>query len=467
MENGKITIPELLTFKYLTESIRPFRTIYKQFLKNLKVNVLHGAPRVLKTLADELAIRFILIFIRNHRDTWMGFENEPLSNLFSPEEWIAICEHWKNDEYALSILTLDRYLDRRFRQSLTKDEMNLLLTDFETSLNDAKEILDSAKLFLDAIRDSLKKGELTHDAVINFLNSNIDDKTPEAYRRCMAFFEKFPIEYQKSLVDALMIERNYLSRLHDLPAHFQAVEGGLFNYFLKTLETHARKLGKVLGKRMEDHLGDVYEVYYSILGKFKRQPGGHFEHYLNRYLHRERKHMLTDREKTIFYDDVTCPLCGFDLTETVDGKKSGSVVCPVCRGAVGVWAFENALWQKTPFIRLPAWSRDELEEGVVSDKPFSNLDDVVRAIEEGEGNEEAEEQTVFDPPTLDQFLMDVPLTPKERELVENIREMDASGLSMSKILRQIAANQGKSDHTILEHYKNAVKKLKNMSRKGK
>lgn len=268
----------------------------------------------------------------------------------------------------------------------------------------------------------------------------------------------------------MVIERNYLSRLHDLPAHFQAVERGLFTeYFFKTLETHARKLGKALRKQVEDHLGDVYEIYYKVLPKFKRQPEGHFEHYLNRYLHRERKYLLTDHEKIVHYDDVTCPFCAFNLSEILKQKESRSVVCPACKVAIGVWAFENALWQKTPFLRVPAWSRDELEGGAVSDKPFSNLDDVVREIEEEEGGEDGEiqEQTVFDSPTFDQFLGNVPLTAKESEVIESIREADSQGVSMSETLRRIASEQGKSEHTIREHYKNALKKLKNMSRKSK
>ena len=205
-----ITIPESLTFKYLTEQIRPFRTIYKKFLKNLNVEVLHGAPKVLKTLADDLEVAFLLIFVREHRSIWMRFFDEPVSNFFSSDELKTIHDLWGNDVYAISIMALDRWLSRRFRESLTKEEMNVLLTDFETSLNDVKELIVSAKLFLDSIRDSLKKGELTHDAVIDFLNGNKDSSTPEAYRRYMTFFEKFPIEYQKSLVDALVIERNYL-----------------------------------------------------------------------------------------------------------------------------------------------------------------------------------------------------------------------------------------------------------------
>jgi DNA-binding CsgD family transcriptional regulator len=472
MEIEKITISELLTFKHLTKQIRPFRTIYKKYEKTFRAKGLRG-------LTDELVVRFLLIFVRNHAAIWMRFENEPLDKLFSREEWATICDRWGNDNYAIAISTLDRWLCKRFKESLTKEEVHSLLTDFETSLNDAKELLDSARVFLDSLQESLKKGWLTKDEVLDFLNGNKEDKTPEAYRRCMAFFEKFPIEYQKFLVDALVIERNYLSRLHDLPAHFQAVESGLFTkYFLKTLEIHAQKIGKALRERMGDYLGDIYEIYYSILGKFKRQPKAHFEHYLNRYLHRERKHLITDRQKTILYDDLMCPFCGFDLTETVNGKATGSVICPSCTVAVGIWAFKNKLHRRVnlrnEFLNMPGWSRDGLgvdEETPISDKPFSHLDEVVMAIEENEddgaSDESGEEGIAFDAPTLDDLLSWASLTAKEKELIQAIREADGEGISISEVLRRIAREQGKSEHTVREHYKHVVTKLKNVAKKIK
>jgi len=478
MENDKITFPELLTFKYLTEQIRPFCTRYKRFLKNLNVEVLHGAPEALNTLADELMIRFLLIFIRDRRSTWMRFQDEPLDNLFSWEEWMFICDFLGNDNYGKAIVVLDRWLERKFKKSLTKPEMEALVTDFEKCLNDARELMISAQLFYTSIRAVLKSGALRGEEIIEFLDGNIDDKTPEAYRRCMALFEKFPIEYQKFLIDALVVEWNYLSHKYYLPAHFQSVDRGLFNHFLKILETHARKLGKAFREGVEDHLGFVYEIFYKILPKFKRQDEGHFEHLLNRYLHRERKHILTDREKIVFYDDVTCPFCGFDLTETVNGKKSGSVICPSCTVAVGIWAFKNKLHRRVnlrnEFLNMPGWSRDGLgvdEETPMSDKPFSHLDEVVMAIEENEddgaSDKSGEEEIAFDAPTLDDFLSRASLTAKEKELIQAIREVDGEGISISEVLRRIASEQGKSDHTVREHYKHVVTKLKNVAKKIK
>jgi hypothetical protein len=441
MENQELTIPELLTLKYLTESIRPFRTIYKKFDKTFRANELRG-------MADELLIRFLLIFIRGHSSVWMRFKDEPLSNLFSREEWIAICEHWKNDEYVLSILTLDRWLDRRFKESLTKEEMNLLLTDFEKCLNDARELVISAQLCYTTIRADLKSRAISGEEIIQLLDSNKNCTEPLAYDRSVDFLSKL-LSQRKSVGDALVTERNYLER-RGLFAHLQRIEEGILGkYFLDTLKTHASKLARAVGERGGEQISWAYEVYYSILGKFKRQPKAHFEHYLNRYLLKERKHELTYRDKFILRDNLDCPFCGYDLKETLKGKMTTCVICPNCKIAIAPWAFKNDLIPKS---ELPdSFFRDPFE----SKGPTYRVRTFTPNIGEHDFSDD-----------LDRLVMvDSLLTAKERELIEDIRDANSQGVSMSKVLRRIASEQGKSPHTVTEHYKNALNKLKNLHKK--
>ena len=450
-EMKTVTIFELLTPKYLTTEIPPFRPCYKQFLKNLNVEVLDDAPKVLKDLADELVVRFILIFIRDHRDTWMRFENEPLSNLFSPEEWTSICDFFGNNNYGKAIVVLDRWLERRFRQSLSKEEINILATDFEKCLNDARELVISAQLFYTTIRAGLKTGALRGEEIIELLDSNKEDKEPPAFTRSVQFLTKLPSDQQKNLADSLVPERNYLER-RGLLTHLHRLEEAMMErYFLKTITTHAAKLARALGERAGERIAWAYDIYYQALSRFKRIAEGHFEHFLNATLLGERKHALSDREKTIYRDDVTCPFCGYALVDILKGKTRGSVECPSCHVFIGVEAFENDLiliseepdsFFRDPFETKGPTYRVRAFTPTISEHDFPDLLDRVLPV-------------------------DPSLTKKELEVIEAIREMEGSGLSMSKILRQIAANQGKSDHTILEHYKNALKKLKNMSRKGK
>ena len=450
-EMKTVTIFELLTLKYLTTEIPPFRPCYKQFLKNLNVEVLDDAPKVLKDLADELVVRFILIFIRDHRDTWMRFEKEPLSNLFSSEELKTISDRFGMDSYATAIIRLDRWLSRRFQQSLTKEEMEVLVTDFEKCLNDARELIISAQSFYTAIRAGLKTGTLSGEEVIEFLDSNKEATEPMAYDRSINFLTKLPSDQQKYLADSLVPERNYL-QWRGLLTHLHRIEEAMMErYFLKTITAHTAKLARAVGERAGERIAWAYEVYYSILGKFKRQPKAHFEHYLNATLLGERKHALSDREKTIYRDDVTCPFCGCALVDILKGKTRGSIECPFCHVFIGVEAFENDLiliseepdsFFRDPFETKGPTYRVRTFTPTIGEVDFSDL--------------------------LDRLLLVNPvLTNKEGEVVEAIREADGEGVSMSKVLRRIAAEQGKSEHTLSEHKKNAVKKLKKLAKKGK
>ena len=439
-----LTIPELLVHKYLTEQIPEFRTIHKKYEKTFKANRLRG-------LTDELVVRFLLIFVRNHSSIWMRFRDEPLSNLFSTEEWTATCEYWRNDNYTISIFVLDRWLSRRFRQSLTKEEMEVLVTDFEKCLNDARELIISAGLSYKAIRKALKSRELLGEEIIKFLDSNKEDKEPLAYERSVNFLSRLPSDIQKSLGDALVVERNYLSR-QGLFAHLQRIEEAILGkYFLDTLKTHASRLARAVGERGNERISWAYEIYYSILGKFKRQPKAHFEHYLNATLLGERKYALSDREKIVYRDDTTCPFCGYGLGEILKGKTSGSIECPSCHVSVGVWAFQNDL---VPMSELPeSFFRDPLD----SKGPTYRVKTFAPTMGEYDFSD-----------LLDQFLIVNPvLTNKEMEIVDAIREADGEGISMSEVLRRIASEQGKSPHTVTEHWKNAKKKLKKLAKKSK
>ena len=450
MEIDKITVPELLTFKYLTEQIPPFRTRYKRFWKNFEVNVLHGAPEALKTLADELVVRFLLIFVRDHRDIFMRFMNEPLRTLFSAKELASIRDRWGNDVDVTSIFALDRWLSRRFKESLTKEEKGVLVEDFGRALNDAKELIVSGKLFYEAIREALKSRELLGEEILKFLDSNKEDKVPAAYDRCVNFLRGLPPEYQKVLADTLVTERNYLSD-RGLFAHLQRMEEGILNnYFLETLKTHARKLAKALREGVEEHLGFVYDIYYKILPKFRRQPESHFEHFLNATLAGERKHALSDREKIVYRDDASCPFCGYGLGEILKGKTSGSVECPFCHVSVGAWAFINDLIPKSElpdsFFQNP-WESKGPTYRVKTFTPMidPNFSEV-----------------------LDRLLaFDISLTEKEREVIEAIREVDGQGVSISKTLGRIGMEQGRNEHTLNWHWKNAKKKLKKLTKKNK
>jgi DNA-binding CsgD family transcriptional regulator len=71
----------------------------------------------------------------------------------------------------------------------------------------------------------------------------------------------------------------------------------------------------------------------------------------------------------------------------------------------------------------------------------------------------------YDPLNLDQYIADTSLTPREQEVIKSVRVADGDGISMSKVLGQIARDQGKSIHTLKEHYKNALRKLKNAHEK--
>jgi DNA-binding CsgD family transcriptional regulator len=379
----------------------------------------------------------------------MRFQDEPLVNLFTPKGWKSICDFFGNDNYGKAIIVLDRWLERRFKESLSKEEVHFLVTDFETSLNDAKELLDSAKLFLKAITASLKTGALNKDEVIEFLDRNKDATTPEAYSRCIDFLRKLAIEYEKLAGDGLVVERNYLER-HGLFAHLHRIEEGILeNYFLDTLKTHVAKLARAVGERAVERIGWAFDIYYSILGKFKRQPKAHFEYYLNATLLGERKYALSDREKMALRDDLVCPFCNYDLKETLKGKRTASVICPNCKIAIAPWAFENYLIPKS---ELP-------------DSFFRNAEDPkgptyrVKTFTPTIGEEDFSD-------LLDRLLLvDPSLTNKEREVVEAIRDLDGRGISMSETLREIAKGQGKSNETIRMHYKSAVRKLKNLSKK--
>ncbi len=437
------TIPELLVLNYLTEQTRPFHTIYERFLKNLKVNVLHGTPRALQTLADELVVRFLLLFVRDHSTIWMHFIDGPITKLFSREEWIAICGRLGSNSHAISIIWLECWLERRFRESLAKVELDGLVTDFEKALSDAKELIITCKVFDEAIREGLKSGNLSKGAIKEFLGSNQDNKTPSACDRCINFIQSFPPQYEKYSADGLVMERNYLSE-HGLFAHLHRMDEGILkNFFLRTLEVHAQKLARAFSEGIEDHIGPIFETFYRILGKFKRRfVGGHFEHYLNATLLGERKHALSDREKIVYRNNITCPFCGYDFGKILKGKKSGSIECPSCKASVGVWAFRNDL---IPMSELPeSFFRDPLD----SKRSTHRVTTFTPTIEANLSN------------LLDRRLGDIPLTEKERELIDNIREADEEKISMSGVLRRIASEQGKSEHTLKEHYKNALKKLK-------
>jgi len=472
---------ELIVYKYLTCEIEPFKGIHSKIEKSLSFD---GEQD--RRIWNELSVRFTLLFIRDNIPAWMGWEGR--TDIFSEEEKLEIRNRYfqcfgENDGNVhfnwTGVQFIEAWMKHHFKKATPKRELKRLCNDYGKHLKDAKELMITTMLVRKAISDGLESGFVSKKEVTKF--ANLKDLTaPDSYNQSVDFLRKLPQTYRKGLDSAIGIERNYLARYDQLTKHFQIIDTGLSNIFLKLIQRHAKAWKKQYwktDKRPEYYTGKVFVAYHKALDNYKRDgegEEGYLQHFLAKTLLGEKQHFMEEGEKPLIVeikdettpfeltDEIICPNCDYDCKLLVRDAKSRiktKVVCPSCN--LGITVKDSWGKKMTPWSGLEidsSFKKTPNEDG--ESLFYKHLDP---GMDKEEDDDEVPEQNNEDwrKETLNELIKERNLSPQEKDIIEFARNEPMTEIKEEQLFKKIAKEMRITEEGAKKSYWKTVRKLKN------
>ena len=255
-----------------------------------------------------------------------------------------------------------------------------LVQGYERVVADAAEMTISLADHLAVFADGIRAGQITQADGTIFVRLMVRGfNSPKKIEKIKAFWEKFSGENQKKLVDAWVLQRQYVIR---------ARSKGAFKPFSDLLlATHEEVLARWKRNWPVYHELEVEEIFLKCLNAYRRRDNRtqHFIHYFNKTMAEQRRNFLSRGRSP----EIGCPMCHAPVPwPKRKGKINRSSEWRTLKGdAETIWRKKEARGIQCPHCRAyfpakrfyPSYAGSRYGK-----KPGKDNTKIIRAFEEKE-----------------------------------------------------------------------------------